>query len=84
MRALVLNKQIGSLTKKKEKDLVTSYEGFLNSEYKQVAKSNFFDAEPDSIFGIKQRIKSRLYSKSVGIEVVLKLSLFAVVLAIIL
>jgi len=62
MRALVLKDQIVSVPIEKDSNLVTGYEGFLTSEYKQVAKKNFFNAKPESLFGIKQRVKSRLYS----------------------
>ena len=39
-------------------------EGLLNSNYQRIAKENLEDIEADSVFGIKQRIKSYHYSKS--------------------
>jgi K+-transporting ATPase c subunit len=84
MRAIILNKQIEPLPTRSAGSLVTDYEGILNSNYKQVAKSNFFHSRQDSIFGQKQLIKSRLYNYSSAIDAALKLSVFAIVLAIIL
>ena len=52
-------------------------EGLLSSSYKEETKNNFFNSNPKSIFGIKQRIKSKQYQfTSSGVGAILKLSIF--------
>ena len=82
METLILKEDIEPLPIKNEAVINESYEGFLNSSYKKVAKENFFNSNPRSVFGIKQRLKSRQYSFSCNAETILKLSVFALVLAI--
>jgi hypothetical protein len=53
-------------------------EGLLNSNYQRIAKENLEDIEADSIFGIKQRIKSYYYSNTSSIEGFLKVSVFMI------
>lgn len=59
-------------------------EGLLNSNYKNVVKCNLKDLNSSSIFSIKQRIKSRQYQFTSSIETLLKVSVFATILAVIL
>lgn len=59
-------------------------EGLLNSNYKSVVKCNLKHADSNSIFGIKQRIKSRQYRFTSSIDTLLKVSVFVTVLAFIL
>lgn len=59
-------------------------EGLLNSNYKSVVKCNLRHAKTTSIFGIKQRVKSRQYQITSSIDTLLKLSVFVTVLAFIL
>lgn len=80
MEALVLRKEIEPLVIRKPKTLVYKYEGILNSSYKQRTRRNFFESDPQSIYGIKQRIKSWQYGYSSNVETILKLSVFAIVL----
>ena len=54
--------------------------GLLNSNYKSVVKHNFSASTTKSLFGIRQRIKSSQYNLVDHIAVILKLSVFAVVL----
>ncbi|SDR92363.1 hypothetical protein SAMN04515667_1000 [Formosa sp. Hel1_31_208] len=56
-------------------------EGLLNSNYKAVVKCNLTNTELNSIFGIKQLVKSRQYQFTSSIETLLKLSVFVTVLA---
>jgi hypothetical protein len=56
-------------------------EGLLNSNYKSVVKCNLSNTNSTSIFGIKQRVKSRRYQFTSNIDTLLKLSVFATVLA---
>ncbi|WP_179351524.1 hypothetical protein [Winogradskyella vidalii] len=59
--------------------------GLLNSNYKRIVKYSFKKARKKSIFGIRQRIKSRQLSKeSLRASLVLKLSVFVGVAIIIL
>ena len=57
-------------------------EGILTSSYKQEIKNNFFKSSPKSVFGIKQRIKSRQYRITSSIETILKLSVFVIAIVI--
>ena len=82
MESLILNQEAEPLPIQKESVSINTYEGFLNSEYKQVAKQNFFNSNPRSVFGIKQQIRSRQYSFSSHAETILKLAVFALVLGI--
>lgn len=54
--------------------------GLLNSNYKKVAKCNLSSHNSTSIFGIKQRIKSRQYQFTSSIDTLLKVSVFVIVL----
>lgn len=56
-------------------------EGLLNSNYKSVVKCNLSNTKSNSIFGIKQRVKSRQYQSASSIATVLKLSVFVAALA---
>ena len=56
-------------------------EGLLNSNYKSVVNCNFRNTNSTSIFGIKQRVKSRQYQITSSIDTLLKLSVFVIVLA---
>nr|WP_321222095.1 hypothetical protein [uncultured Psychroserpens sp.] len=62
----------------------TRPEGLLNSNYKSIVKCNLNNTNSQSIFGIKQRVKSRQYQITSSIDTLLKLSIFATVLAFIL
>ncbi|WP_142785383.1 hypothetical protein [Changchengzhania lutea] len=58
-------------------------EGILNSSYKTIVKANFKNTSSESIFGIRQRLKSAQYQFTSSIETVLKVSLFATIIMII-
>jgi len=51
--------------------------GLLNSNYQKVVMQNLNNTSSQSIFGIKQFIKSRQYQSNLSIGAVLKVSLFA-------
>ncbi|MBO6605893.1 hypothetical protein [Psychroserpens sp.] len=55
-------------------------EGLLNSNYKSVVKCNLSNTKSNSIFGIKQRVKSRQYQFTSSIATLLKLSVFVAAL----
>ena len=70
------------LPERKSELNVTRPEGILNSNYKKVVKCNFDSNSSQSIFGIRQRIKSRRYQFTPGIDVILKVSVFVIALAV--
>ncbi len=55
-------------------------QGLLNSNYKSVVKQNFSTSTTKSIFGIRQRIKSSQLNRVNHTAVILKLSVFAIIL----
>jgi hypothetical protein len=78
---LVLTKvDFDPLPKQKKESFVFKNEGILTSNYKKEIQDNFFNSNPSSVFGIKQRIKSRQFQYSPSIDAILKLSGFAIVI----
>lgn len=76
---LVLSTQdLEPLPKSQSAPFTFNNEGLLTSAYKQEIQSNFFQSNPKSVFGTKQRIKSHLYKYPLGIDVVLKLTIFVI------
>lgn len=69
---------IDPLPKQKKESIVFKNEGLLTSNYKKEIQDNFFHSSPTSVFGIKQRIKSDQYQYLPSIDVILKLSVFAI------
>lgn len=63
---------------KQEISTVTKPLGFLTSQYKKGVKSNFFSSKKTSLFGIKQRLKSKNYSTCCSVGTVLKVSVFVI------
>ncbi|WP_338357018.1 hypothetical protein [Yeosuana marina] len=53
-------------------------EGILNSNYQIVAKSNLENIEANSVFGIRQRVKSYHYRTTSGVETLLKVTVFVI------
>ncbi|MBT8253608.1 MAG: hypothetical protein HKN00_13865 [Flavobacteriaceae bacterium] len=84
MKAIVLRKEIEPLPIQAKEPLIETYEGILNSDFKQVAKENFFNAEPDSIYATKRRVRNYHYSFPCNAETFIKLTFFAIVLAVVL
>jgi len=54
-------------------------QGILNSNYQNIVRKNYIDLETSSLFSIRQRIKSRQYQITSGIDTILKLSVFVTV-----
>jgi hypothetical protein len=54
--------------------------GLLNSNYKSVVKHNFSASTTKSLFGIRLRIKSSQFNMVNHTAVILKLSVFAIIL----
>ena len=84
MKSIVLQQNIETLPLGTQEPLIKTYEGILNSEYKQVAKNNFFNAEPRTIFAERQAVKRHQYRFASQTGTIIKLALFATVLAYIL
>ena len=80
MELVVLQEDIEPLPKKKTHAFVFNNEGILSSAYKNEIRENFFNSNPRSIFGIKQRVKSGLYTTNLGVETLLKFSVFVTVI----
>ena len=53
--------------------------GLLTSEYKAVAKSKYSKLNRQSLFGIRQAVKSRFYNSHCVAEVTIKISLFLII-----
>lgn len=55
-------------------------EGILNSNYKKLVTKNLSQITSQSLFGIKQRLKSSQYRFTSGAETILKVSVFATII----
>ncbi len=73
---LVLSNNDSDPLPTKVNDTVNQPLGFLNSNYQQIVNNNFSKVSSNSIFGIRQRLKSRQFNTCCSIETVLKVSLF--------
>lgn len=51
--------------------------GLLNSNYQSIVRKNFSNTTPNSVFGIKQRLKKTQYKFTSSIEVLLKVTVFS-------
>ena len=76
---LIVNKTLEFVPKPIEVSHAT-YSGILNSNYKAIVKHNFSKSTSKSIFGIRQRLKSAQFSVVNHTAVILKLSVFALIL----
>ena len=76
---LVVNQELEFISEPTEVSHFTTH-GLLNSNYKSVVKQNFSKSTTKSIFGIRQRIKSSQLNMVNHTAVILKLSVFAIVL----
>jgi hypothetical protein len=80
---LVLTQQdIEPLPRKKRETYTFKNEGLLSSTYKEQTCKNFFHSNPDSVFGVKQNIKSKQYQFTSSVETILKLSIFVIAMVI--
>ena len=80
---LVLTQQDTEPSPKPKNEFVFGKEGLLNSNYKSVVAQNYTDASSKSVFGIRQHLKYKSFNTINHIGVVLKLSIFAAILAMI-
>lgn len=79
MEIVLSHQEFEPLPKPKKEPFIFNNEGILSSAYKEKTKHNFFQSNPKSVFGVKQRIKSFQYQYTSGIDAFLKLSVFAIV-----
>ncbi|MCD2257609.1 hypothetical protein [Psychroserpens luteolus] len=84
MELVLTSEKLEPSPKRRLKTEFVRPEGLLNSNYKSVVKCNLSNSKSTSIFGIKQRVKSRQYQFTSSIDTLLKLSVFVTVLAFIL
>ena len=61
-------------------DVVSRPLGFLNSNYQQIVNHNYNKINSKSLFGIRQRMKSKQFIRCCSAETILKVTLFATVL----
>ena len=80
MELVLTQNYIEPLPKKKGEPFIFKNEGLLISNYKKETSKNFFHSNPNSIFGVKQTVKSRQYQFTSHIDTLLKLSVFVVAL----
>ncbi|MCO4822188.1 MAG: hypothetical protein KC469_08975 [Flavobacteriaceae bacterium] len=78
MELVVSTQDLEPLPKPQSAPFIFNNEGLLTSAYKEKIQSNFFQSNPKSIFGTKQRVKSQLYKSPIAIDVVLKLTVFVI------
>lgn len=69
---------------KKSRDIINKPSGFLTSNYKQLVIENYNQPNIESLFTKRQLVKATLLNHTVGIETILKLTLFLGVLSFIL
>ncbi|WP_298239287.1 hypothetical protein [uncultured Algibacter sp.] len=75
MELVLSSENVEPLPSQKE-DLIVKPSNFLNSSYKNIVKQNYTKQNSASVFGIRQRVKSHLFSSPTAAETTLKLSLF--------
>ena len=79
MELIITNTKSQSLSKRRIIEKESQPEGILNSNYKQIVNQNLKSASPNTVFGIKQRVKSlQFQTTSTAAETLLKLSIFTV------
>ena len=80
MELVISHQEFAPLPRQKREPFVFKNEGLLTSNYKEEIQDNFFNSNPESVFGAKQRIKNFQYQYTSGIDAILKISVFAIAL----
>lgn len=78
---LVLTQQDTEPLPKTKKEFAFNTKCLLNSNYKSVAEQSLSNSSTASVFGVKQHLKFKRFSVVNHIDVVLKLSVFVMALA---
>ena len=81
MELVLTTQELEPLPKRRLLVAPTQPGGLLNSNYKNIVRCNYNTTKSTSIFGIKQRVKSRRYQFASSIDTILKLSVFLIALA---
>ena len=80
MELLVTEQDLEPLPESNEVFQHVKPEGILNSNYKKLVRKNLNNMTSQSLFGIKQRLKSRQYGFTSGAETLLKVSAFTTII----
>lgn len=84
MELIITNTKSQSLSKPRTFEKESQPQGLLTSSYKQIVNQNLKSAAPNTVFGIKQRVRSlQFQTTSTAAETLLKLSVFTVAILII-
>ncbi|GEM_PF-3212482 len=70
-------------TEPEQKTEMTRSLGFLNSQYKRIAKESLNKSSSKSVFGIRRLVKNRRYRFTSSAEVLLKVSTFFAIIVVI-
>ena len=79
---LVLRQQKTEQSPKLKNEFVFGKERLLNSNYKSVVEQNFINSSSKSVFGVRQHLKFKRFNMVNHMDVVLKLSIFVIALAV--
>ena len=79
---LVLTQQETEPSPRLKKEFVFENERLLNSNYKSAVEQNFINSSSKSVFGVRQHLKFKRFNMVNHMDVVLKLSIFVITLAI--
>ena len=84
MELVLIKQELEPLPRQKQVPFVFKNEGLLSSTYKERTRNNFFHSNPQSVFGIKQKVKSKQYQFTSSIDTILKLSVFIIAMVVVL
>jgi hypothetical protein len=79
---LVLTQQEIAPSAKPRHEFIFNNERLLNSNYKSTVEKNFINSSPKSVFGVRQHLKFKRFNMVSHMDVVLKLSIFVITLAV--
>ncbi|GAA4268183.1 hypothetical protein [Hyunsoonleella aestuarii] len=83
MELVLSSENVEPLPRQKE-DLIVKPSNFLNSSYKNVVESNYSKMNSNSLFGIRQSVKSHFFVSSSVAATAIKLSVFLTIALLIL
>lgn len=79
---LVLTQQETEPSPKLRNEFIFKNERLLTSNYKSAVEENFVNSSSKSVFGVRQHLKFKRFNMVSHMDVVLKLSIFVITLAI--
>ncbi|TGV03168.1 hypothetical protein [Flavivirga rizhaonensis] len=83
MELLLTEQDLEPLPEPKEFVQHAKPEGILNSNYKKLVKKNLSNITSQSLFGVKQRLKSSRYRFTSGAETILVVSVYMAIIIVI-